>query len=123
MSVRRAVRGVTTAVHTDALILHSAAAVDFIGCVRELLDGGHHDDAAALWDSVAEVVHFPIPERPVKEFASLPPMRLGGVTGRGSPRMRLHCRGLPDVPKMADGPRIVAGSHGGIGSASDSPPE
>ena len=75
MSVRRAVRGVTTAVHTDAVILHSAAVVDFIGWVRTLVENGHMEDAAELWDSVAEVVHAPVPESPLREFASLPPMR------------------------------------------------
>ena len=75
MSVRRAVRGVTTAVHTDTQILHSAAVVDFIGWVRTLVENGHMEDAAELWDSVAEVVHMPVPESPLREFASLPPMR------------------------------------------------
>lgn len=65
----------TTAVHTDTQILHSAAVVDFIGWVRTLVENGHMEDAAELWDSVAEVVHMPVPESPLREFASLPPMR------------------------------------------------
>eukprot|EP00434_Breviolum_minutum_P039089 symbB.v1.2.034695.t1/scaffold4526.1/size39880/1 len=75
MGMERAVRGVTTAVHTDTQILHSAAVVDFIGWVRTLVENGHLEDAAELWDSVAEVVHMPVPESPLREFASLPPMR------------------------------------------------
>ena len=76
MSVTRAARrGVTAAVHSDAQLLTPAAAVDLIGEVRSLLEQGRHADAAALWASVAEVVHLPIPELQVKEFAELPPVR------------------------------------------------
>ena len=76
MSVRRAVQhGVTVGAHTDVQILHSAAVVDFLSHIRALLEDGQSGAAAVLWNSVAEIVHVPVPERPVQEFKAPPPMR------------------------------------------------
>ena len=91
----------TTAVHTDTQILHSAAVVDFIGWVRTLVENGHLEDAAELWDSVAEVVHMPVPESPLRERVGLPATHAADS---------MLCGGLHPLPRATRGvPLSVAG--------------
>ena len=94
MSVSRAARrGVTTAVHTDAQVLHPAVLQDFLQHVRALLEAGRQRDAETLWDSVYEIVHIPIPHSPVREFPTLPAMRRVACSAEGCRRCNAHLGG------------------------------
>lgn len=67
--------GVRFGVHSDGNLLHTAAYLDFQTCVRSLQDAGRGELAFQVWDSVAEVCHFPIPDEATLDLPGLPPMR------------------------------------------------
>lgn len=67
--------GVRFGVHSDGNLLHTAAYLDFQTYVRSLQDAGRGELAFQVWDSVAEVCHFPIPDEATLDLPGLPPMR------------------------------------------------
>lgn len=67
--------GVRFGIHTDETLLHAAAYMDFQTYVRSLQSAGHGELALQVWDSVAEVVHFPPPDEAIVDVAGLPAMR------------------------------------------------